>query len=139
MSDAKAHGALHVAVVTPEGSAYEGQAAQVVVPAFDGEVAFLHDHAPFVGLLGVGEMRISPAAGGSPERYYLAGGVVQVSDNEVVVLAETVRRASALKVADAERELADALGRDAVGDEAIDARLAVEDRARARLRVAQRN
>ena len=51
--------ALNVAVITPEGAAYEGTASMVVVPAFDGEVAILVGHAPFVGALGAGEMRVT--------------------------------------------------------------------------------
>lgn len=137
MSDAQAKDRIRVAVVTPEGAAFEGLARQVVVPAFDGEWAFLPGHAPFVALLGVGELRVTPDAGGVPERFYLAGGVVQVADDEVVVLAEAVRRASALDPAAARQELADSLARPAVGDEAIDARLAAEDKARARIRVAE--
>ena len=45
---------LKVAVVTPEGAAYEGEASSLVAPAFDGEIAFYPSHAPFVGVLGQG-------------------------------------------------------------------------------------
>lgn len=137
MSDAQAQDRIRVAVVTPEGAAFDGLARQVVVPAFDGEWAFLPGHAPFVALLGVGELRVTPDAGGVPERFYLAGGVVQVADNEVVVLAESVRRASALDAAKARQALSDAMSRPAVGEEELEARLAAEDKARAQIRVAE--
>ena len=127
---------LNVAVITPEGAAYEGTASMVVVPAFDGEVAFLVGHAPFVGALGAGEMRVTTAEG--EKQFYLEGGVVQVLDNEVAVLAEAVRSIEQL---DPEAEL-----------EALKAALAVPatsaagqverqrkaEAARARLRLAQR-
>ena len=58
MADANSN-ALQVSVVTPEGAAYEGEAANVVAPAFDGEVAFYPMHAPYVGVLGFGELRIT--------------------------------------------------------------------------------
>ena len=63
---------LKVSVVTPEGAAYEGDASSLVAPAFDGEIAFYPMHAPFVGVLGNGELRITRAADGVTECFYLA-------------------------------------------------------------------
>jgi hypothetical protein len=43
---------LSVAVITPGATVFEGEADLVVVPAWDGEVGFLRDHAPMMALLG---------------------------------------------------------------------------------------
>ena len=61
MSDAQR--TLKVSVVTPEGAAYDGEAAHVVAPAFDGEMAFYPMHAPLVGVLGYGELRVTRTDG----------------------------------------------------------------------------
>ncbi len=137
MSNATATNSIRVSVVTPEGAAWEGDAQSVVVPAFDGEVAFLHGHAPFVGLLGVGEMRVTRTASAGAERFFLSGGVVQVADDEVIVLAELVRPTSALKADEARRELEEANTAPAIGDDALEARLARIEAARVRLRLAR--
>ncbi len=126
---------LTVTVVTPEGTAYEGEAVHVVVPAFDGEMSFYPLHAPLVGVLGYGELRVA-RPDGVTEYFYLAGGVVQVADNEVSILAEAVMPAAALNIADANKALAEALASHATGDVEIDIRAAQTEDARARLRAA---
>ncbi len=127
---------LNVAVITPEGAAYEGTASMVVAPAFDGEVAFLAGHAPFVGALGAGEMRVTNADG--EQRFYLEGGVVQVADDEVVVLAEAVRSIEQLDPAAEAEALKEALAIPATSATALAERERKAGAARARLRLAQR-
>jgi F-type H+-transporting ATPase subunit epsilon len=77
---------LSVAVITPGATVYEGEADLVVVPAWDGEVGFLRDHAPMMALLGDGVMRVTLE--GRETRIHVAGGFVQVADNVVSVLSE---------------------------------------------------
>ena len=128
-------GSIQVAVITPEGAAFEGQAQTVVVPAFDGEVAFYPGHAPFVGQLGQGEFRVV-GADGTEQRFYLESGVVEVHDDQVTVLAEALVPVASLDASTEREALAAALAETAVGDEALDAREAKATAARARLRVA---
>lgn len=130
---------LTLSVVTPEGAAYEGKAKHLVAPAFDGEIAFYPMHAPFVGVLGFGELRITRASDGVTEYFYLAGGVVQVADDAVTILAEAVTPTAELDESEARARLADAIAMPAEGDVGIDARLEAMDDARARIRVARRN
>jgi F-type H+-transporting ATPase subunit epsilon len=135
-------GVLNVSVVTPEGAAFEGTATHVVAPAFDGEVAFYPLHAPYVGVLGYGELRITrPCAGSAEDRtefYYLAGGVVQVADDSVTILAERITAVADLDPSEAETMLAEALGTQSDGDVGLEARLQAMEDARARLRTSKR-
>ncbi len=128
-------GTLQVSVVTPEGAAFDGAATSVVAPAFDGEVAFFNGHAPFVGMLGEGELRVQPASGGATERYFLTGGVVQVRDNVVTILAEAVADADSIDVEEATKNLATIQAENAVGEEALDRRESRARVERARIRV----
>jgi F-type H+-transporting ATPase subunit epsilon len=130
----RAHG-LTVSIVTPEGLAFEGPAASVVVPGHDGEVAFLAHHAPYVGALGHGELRVTPP-GGAPRRWFLEGGVAEVAANAVTVLAERVLPVERIDVAKARADLAKAVADVAVTDAAREARDRAQASARARLRVA---
>ena len=129
---------IRVAVITPEGAAFEGQAQSVVVPAFDGLWAFFPDHAPFVGALGVGELCVV-GTDGEKQYFYLQGGVVRVAENDVSILAESVTPLDALDVEEEDRRLAEVLGTQAMGSlEALDARHLAADAARARKRLAAR-
>jgi F-type H+-transporting ATPase subunit epsilon len=124
-----------VSVVTPEGAAFSGPAASVVVPAHDGEVAFLPGHAAFVASLGYGELRIQPADGPA-RRLYAEGGVVQVLRGVVTVLAEQALPAEKVDAAKARADLDRANAVVAVGDAAAGARERAILSARARLAVA---
>jgi F-type H+-transporting ATPase subunit epsilon len=82
-----AEGMLHVRVVSPEKLIYEGDASALVVPAWDGVVGILPNHAPFLALLGHGKLTIEATGSGGKE-YYVAGGVLKVENNQITVLTE---------------------------------------------------
>jgi F-type H+-transporting ATPase subunit epsilon len=77
---------LHVSVISPEASLYEGDATSVVAPAYDGEVGILTGHAPMMALLGKGELRIQGSGG--EKKFSVEGGFLQVVDNKVRVVTE---------------------------------------------------
>ncbi|HEX6105259.1 MAG TPA: ATP synthase F1 subunit epsilon [Gemmatimonadales bacterium] len=80
---------MHVTVISPEASMFDGEADAVVAPAFDGEVGILPNHAPFMTLLGQGTLSVRRAD--SVTRFTLRGGFLQVVDNRVRVVAEHVK------------------------------------------------
>jgi len=77
---------LHVSVISPEASLYEGDATSVVVPAFDGELGILTGHAPLMTLLGKGELRVE--AGSGARKFAIEGGFLQVVNDQVRVVTE---------------------------------------------------
>ena len=82
-----ADGMLRVKVVSPERTVYEGEASALVAPAWDGKVGVLPGHAPFLALLGAGEVSLEAPGGGS-ERFHVAGGVLKVLRDQVTILTE---------------------------------------------------
>lgn len=82
----RGQGPIRVSVISPERVVYEGDADQVVAPAWDGEVGILRNHAPMMLLLGTGQLRIQLR--NSEERFLVSGGFLQVVDNVVTVLSE---------------------------------------------------
>ena len=79
--------ALEVRVVSPASVVFEGAAASLVAPAWDGRVGILPGHAPFLALLGAGELAIDLPGGGS-QTYQVAGGVMKVDHDRVTLLTE---------------------------------------------------
>jgi len=77
---------LTVSVISAEATLFEGQATTVVAPAFDGEVGILTNHAPMITALGSGTLRVEDGA--STQRFSVAGGFLQVVDNQVRVVTE---------------------------------------------------
>jgi F-type H+-transporting ATPase subunit epsilon len=55
---ADAHPKFDVALVTPDGAAFDGEAEMVVVPGAAGEIGVLARHAPLVATLKAGSTRV---------------------------------------------------------------------------------
>jgi F-type H+-transporting ATPase subunit epsilon len=79
---------MHVTVISPDASMFDGDADAVVAPAFDGQVGILPHHAPFMTLLGRGTLIVRRA--GAEDRFAVSGGFLQVVNNAVRVVAEHV-------------------------------------------------
>jgi F-type H+-transporting ATPase subunit epsilon len=78
---------LDVALVSPERILYTGEADMVVCRTPEGEIAFLTGHAPFVGTLEIGTVRVI-LTDGAEVKAAVHGGFVEVRDNRVSVLSD---------------------------------------------------
>jgi F-type H+-transporting ATPase subunit epsilon len=92
---------LTVEIVTGERVVMrEEDADMVVAPGGAGVLGILPEHAPLVTTLAAGELRIKK---GSAEQSILVfGGFMEVSDNKVLVLADSAERAEEVDLARAE-------------------------------------
>ena len=131
---------MHVELVSPERILYSGDAEMVVCRTVDGgEIAFLSGHAPFLGALGEGMVRIKT----SSEEVVAAvhGGFVEVRDNRVIVLSDVAELSPDIDVERARRAKEAAEGRSGGGsgdeDEAAETAAALR-RATTRLAAAER-
>ena len=88
MADPGSDKRFDVAIVSPEKLLFEGEARYVVVPAHDGLLGILPNHAPLMALLGDGQLRVETGTALGTLRFSVAGGFVQVVNNRVSVLSE---------------------------------------------------
>ncbi len=128
---------LQCIVVTPEKTVRDVEAEFVALPLYDGELGIAPGHAPMIGRLGSGELRIT--SGDQVSRYYVEGGFAEVLGNTVSVLTGRVIPAEELDVATAEEQLLDARSRTATSPDAMLARDKAMAQARAKLRIARRS
>ncbi len=131
------HTTMHIEVVTAERELYSGEADVVIAPGTEGELGILPRHAALLTTLKVGEMLIR--LGGAEEPLFVSGGFLEVSNNSVIVLAETAERAEEIDQARAEaarRRAQESLQQARSDVERADLVGALE-RAVARLRVAE--
>ncbi len=119
MANGEAH-TFSLSVVTPEGSAFEGEAERLVVPGAAGEIGVLARHAPLVAMLRAGEVRIK--AGDDWQTFAAGPGYFQVQRDRAIVLVDDAVRAEEIDVEQARREVeeARALLERAEADEGID-------------------
>jgi F-type H+-transporting ATPase subunit epsilon len=121
---------LQVELVSPERILYSGEADMVVARTVaGGEIAFLTGHAPFLGALETGVVRVKTSGG--EEVAAVHGGFVEVRDDRVIILSDVAELAKDIDVSRAQR------AKDAATGDDEDA-LAARARADARLNAANR-
>ncbi len=78
---------IHVEIVTQEKKIFdEPEADRVRIPAAEGEMGVLPNHAPVLTTLGFGELIVYK--GNAEEHFAIYGGVVDVRPDKVMVLAD---------------------------------------------------
>lgn len=80
---------MHIRVVCPEHSAYEGEAAFVALPSTDGELGVLPNHANEICTVKSGYVRVCNQKMGEVScEFAVTGGYAQITEDGVIVLAE---------------------------------------------------
>jgi F-type H+-transporting ATPase subunit epsilon len=140
MANTKQSGAVRCVIVTPEATVLDTQARFVALPLFDGQRGVGHGHAPFIGRLGAGEVRITgeQGSGDGVQRTFVEGGFVEVGHDTVTVITQRAVPAEKLDASAARADLEKLAAAKATGDEAIAAKLRAQDAARAVVRTAGR-
>ena len=95
---------LNLEIVTPEKRVLSEAVDTVTIPTASGEVGILQNHAPLISSLRSGVL--SYTRGGATERMVIAGGFVEVSQNNVSILADVAETAGEINVENARTELA---------------------------------
>lgn len=95
---------MHLEIITPEKQIFKGEADAVQFPGMDGSFQVLNGHAPIISALAEGEVKVNLSAVYDEEkvndsiqvdgtdkkviRVTIKGGVVELLNNNVIVLAE---------------------------------------------------
>jgi F-type H+-transporting ATPase subunit epsilon len=82
---------LSLEIVTPEKVAYDGFVQSFSAPGTIGSFQILYNHAALLSSLRIGEIKIVDRKG-EVIRFATSGGFVDVRNNRIVTLAETVER-----------------------------------------------
>lgn len=74
-------------IITPEKKAFEGEVTSVKFPGISGGFEILNNHAPIISALGKGDIRVI-TADKKTENFAINGGVIEMQNNKIIVLAE---------------------------------------------------
>lgn len=74
-------------IVTPDEKIFEGEIKHVQLPGKNGRFGILNNHAPIVSTLTKGRIKVE-ATDGDVKHFEIGGGVVEMNNNKVIVLAE---------------------------------------------------
>ena len=96
-----------VSVVTPEGTAFEGEAEMLIVPGAAGEIGVLARHAPLVAMLTAGNTRVHVTE--TEIREFATGpGYFTVEQDRAIALVDDAVPAKEIDIERAERQLEEA-------------------------------
>jgi F-type H+-transporting ATPase subunit epsilon len=77
---------FHFDLVSPEKLAFSGEVDQVDVPGIEGDFGVLAGHAPVVAAIRPGILTVT--SGGTHQKIIVLGGLAEVSDKGLTVLAD---------------------------------------------------
>jgi F-type H+-transporting ATPase subunit epsilon len=77
---------MHLEILTPDKKVFEGEVNAVNLPGTMGAFEVLNDHAPIISTLEDGKVIVRTAS--REDVFLIQGGVVEVLNNKVIVLAE---------------------------------------------------
>jgi F-type H+-transporting ATPase subunit epsilon len=123
---------LSISLVTPAGSAFEGEAEMIVVPGDAGEIGVLARHAPLVAMLRAGSTRVHLRRGGEVREFATGPGFFKVEQDRALALVDDAVDAAHIDPDRARRQLEEAqaeLARVEAGESEAD-RWQVEQRIR---------
>ena len=130
---------LRLEIVTPERRVLDETVDSVTVPAVNGEVGILPNHAPLISALKSGVLAYTKA--GATERMVVSGGFVEVGMDKVSVLTDIAETAADINIEAArlEREQSEkVLGAWSGSEEDFEVEKDKFERAQARLQLAGR-
>jgi F-type H+-transporting ATPase subunit epsilon len=76
-------------ILTPDKKIFEGEATSVTLPGTLGFFEILNHHAPIISTLEDGKVTVRNG-NAKEEIYIIKGGVVEASNNKVMILAEGI-------------------------------------------------
>ena len=79
---------FHIEIATPEKLILDERAESAQIPGADGYMGILPGHAALLSELGAGALTVLHA--GQTRSFHVTGGYVEVRDNHVRVLADSV-------------------------------------------------
>ena len=77
---------FHFDLVSPEKLAFSGEVDQVDIPGVEGDFGVLAGHAPVVAAIRPGILTVT--SGGTHQKIIVLGGLAEMSDNGLTVLAD---------------------------------------------------
>ncbi len=79
---------MFLEIITPDKKVFEGEVDAVSVPGAKGSFQMLNNHASIISTLINGKVKVKGKNG--EESFDVKGGVVEMLNNKVIILAESI-------------------------------------------------
>lgn len=94
---------IHLEIVTPGRIVFAGDVKSFTAPGSEGSFQILRNHAPFISTIIPGSVKFT-SADGETKNFVTSGGTVEVHNNKITMLAESIIPIEEIDIAEAERE-----------------------------------
>lgn len=81
---------MFLEIVTPDSKVFDGEITSITLPGIEGSFQILNNHAPIVSALGKGKLVVVTPS--ESMEFDLEGGVIEMNNNKVIVLAESISK-----------------------------------------------
>jgi len=88
---------LYLDIITPSKNIFSGEIKSITLPGTQGGFQVLKNHAPIISTLEIGVVKIV-LADNSIQNYATGGGTVEVLDNKILLLADSIERSDEIDV-----------------------------------------
>lgn len=94
---------IHLEIVTPGRIVFAGDVKSFTAPGSEGSFQILRNHAPFISTIIPGAVKFT-SGNDETKNFVTSGGTVEVHDNKITMLAESIIPVEEIDIAEAERE-----------------------------------
>jgi len=99
---------IHLEIVTPGRIVFNDEVKTFTAPGIEGSFQILPKHAPFISTIIPGPVKFTTKQDDT-KFFVTSGGTVEVHDNKVTMLAESIIPVEDINIADAEKQKAEAM------------------------------
>ena len=78
---------MNIEIITPDKKLFSGEVSSVQFPGSDGSFGVLNNHSPLIATLKKGNINLTESSNQN-HSFSINGGVVEVLNNKITVLAE---------------------------------------------------
>jgi F-type H+-transporting ATPase subunit epsilon len=95
-------GVLYLEIITPAKIVFKGNIESVTIPGVEGSFQVLKNHAPLISVFEIGLVKIKADAN-TTKYFATGGGTVEVLNNNVLVLADSLEAVEEIDIERARR------------------------------------
>lgn len=86
--------AIDIRVIAPDGTTWDANAEEIILPSSTGQLGILSGHAPLLTAIDIGVMRVRIGKNWTP--IILMGGFAEIEDNKLTIVVNGIEETSTI-------------------------------------------
>nr|YP_010335869.1 ATP synthase CF1 epsilon subunit [Chroothece richteriana]UNJ14275.1 ATP synthase CF1 epsilon subunit [Chroothece richteriana] len=94
---------IDIRVIAPDGTTWDANAEEIILPSSTGQLGILSNHAPLLTAIDIGVMRVRIGKNWTP--VILMGGFAEVEDNKLTIVVNGIEETTSIDLDQAKENL----------------------------------